>query len=181
MLADGSGRRRVGEFGAPFWSPDGREFLINSFAEPWDCTVINLETKEGGVVRVAGHRTFSWPSWAGPGTLASALATKEEGDSIALLDVRKPAEAKIIEVLWKRGEELDVTPRWPVYRPDTRRCFFVGVEPGKRTLFSVQRGESLRARRMEPEGHDDTLGNLEFSPDGRYLLFSANRPDRGAK
>src|SRR5262249_37306999 len=28
MRADGSERRRVGEFGAPFWSPDGREFLF---------------------------------------------------------------------------------------------------------------------------------------------------------
>ena len=32
MHADGSGRHRVGDFGAPFWSPDGREFLINSYS-----------------------------------------------------------------------------------------------------------------------------------------------------
>ena len=32
-------------------------------------------------------------------------------DSIALLDVGKPAGAKILEVLWKRGDDLDVTPR----------------------------------------------------------------------
>ena len=28
----------------------------------------------------------------------------EDGDSIALLDIRKPAEAKVIEVLWKRSD-----------------------------------------------------------------------------
>jgi hypothetical protein len=180
MQADGSDRRRVGEYlGAPFWSPDGREFLINDYSNgPTTSMVMNLETKEGGILQVAGHQIFSWPSWAGPGTLVSALATGEEGDSIALLDVRKPAEAKIIEVLWKRGDDLDVTPRWPIYQPETRRCIFIGVEPMKRTLFSFQRGETGRAKRLEPNGYNDWLGGLSFSPDGRYLLFCGNRPDR---
>jgi RNA polymerase sigma factor (sigma-70 family) len=175
MQADGSGRRRMGEYaGAPFWSPDGREFLLCDYSDR--CIVINLETKEESVLEVPGQRIFSWPSWAGPGTLVSALATEREGDSIALLDVSKPAEVKIIEVLWKRGEDLDVTPRWPVYRADTRRCCFVGVEPMKRTLLWFQRGESGRVKRLEPQGYDDMLGGLSFSPDGRYLLFCANRP-----
>ena len=144
---------------------------------------MNLETKEGGVVEVPGHEIFSWPSWAGPGTLVSALATKGEANSIALLDVRKPAQAKMIEVLWRRGDDLDVTPRWPVYQPDKRRCFFVGEEPMQRTLYMIQRGESLRAKRLEVvehqrPGHHQQLAGLTFSPDGRYLLFSANRPDR---
>ncbi len=178
MNADGSERRRVGEFGIPFWSPDGREFLINSASDPTESMVINLDTKTGGILKVAGHKIFSYPSWAGPGTLISALATKDEGNSIALLDVRKPDEAKILEVLWRRSPDLDVTPRWPVYRPNTGRCFFVGVDPDKRTLFSIERGEPARVRSVESQGHDDTLGGLSFSPDGRYLLFSANRPDR---
>jgi WD40-like Beta Propeller Repeat len=90
--------------------------------------------------------------------------------------VRKPAEAKVIEVLWKRSEDLDVTPRWPIYHPETRRCIFIGVEPRKRTLFSFRRGESGRVKRLEPRGYDDWLGGLSFSPDGRYLLFCGDRP-----
>ena len=176
MEADGSQRRRAGEFGAPFWSPDGRGFLINSFSDPTESTVMNLEKVTGGKVEVPGYRLFSYPSWAGPGTLVSALATRDEGDTIALLDVSNPAEAKIIEVLWQRGEELDVTPRWPVYWPETRRCYFVGVEPNKRTLYSLERGKSRRAKQVEAKGQDDKLGGLSFSPDGRYLLMGANRP-----
>jgi len=130
----------------------------------------------GGLLEVPGYHLFSWPSWAGSGTLVAAIGTEEEADTIALLDVSSPAEAKIIDVLWKRGEDLDVTPLWPVYRPETRRCFFVGLEPNKRTLYSVKRGESGRAKRVEPEGHNDKLGGLSFSPDGRYLLIGANRP-----
>ena len=183
MLADGSDRQRVGESGAPFWSPDGRGFLINSYSLPTVSTVINLATGNGGVVKVPGQEIFSWPSWAGPGTLVSALAMEGKDHSIALLDVREPAETKVIEVLWRRGGGLDVTPRWPAYRPDTRRCFFTGEEPMKRTLFAVQRGDSARATRMElvehqRPGHYQQLGGLSFSPDGRYLLFSANRPAR---
>lgn len=175
MQADGSDRRRVSEdVGAPFWSPDGREILLCGYDDR--CIVLNLETKEGGVVEVPGQRIFSWPSWAGPGTLVSTLAAGREGESIALIDVRKPAEAKIIEVLWKRSDDLDVSPRWPVYREDTHLCYFVGEEPMKRMLLSVRRGEPGRVRRMEPRGYDDKLSGLSFSPDGRYLLFCADRP-----
>jgi hypothetical protein len=181
MQADGSGRRHIGEFGAPFWSPDGREFLLNTFADLPVSTVINLESKEGGVVKIPGHQVFSWPSWAGPGTLVSALATNGRPDSIALVDVRKPGEAKIIEVLWRRVADLDVTPRWPVYRSDTRRCYFVGVESDKRAFYWVQRGESLRARPLQvveplrPGMRTLHLAAPSFSPDGRYLLFQAHR------
>jgi RNA polymerase sigma factor (sigma-70 family) len=186
MRADGSQRRRVADFGAPFWSPDGREFLINSYSLPTTSTVLNLQTKEGGVIEVPGHQIFSWPNWVGPGTMVSPLAPKEkyEGDSIALLDVRKPAEAKIIEVLWKRSQDLDVTPRWLAYRPGTDQFYFVGVEPKKREIYMVQRGGSLPAKRLGVVEHyvkgmnHQQLGGLSFSPDGRYLLFEAHRPER---
>jgi Tol biopolymer transport system component len=114
MEADGSQRRRAGEYGAPYWSADGREFLINCFADFPETTVMNLDKLTGGKLVIPGYRILKWPSWAGSGTLVSALTTREEGDTIALLDVSNPADAKIIEVLWQRGEELDVTPRWPV-------------------------------------------------------------------
>jgi RNA polymerase sigma factor (sigma-70 family) len=166
MQADGSQRRWAGEYGAPCWSADGREFLINGFADFPETIVMNLEKLTSGKLEVPGHRILKRPSWAGSGTLVSALSTGEKGDTIALLDVSNPAEAKIIEVLWQRGAELDVTPRWPVYCP----------EPNKRTLYSLERGKSRRAQKLEARGQDEVIGFLSFSPDGRYLLFSSNRP-----
>jgi RNA polymerase sigma factor (sigma-70 family) len=179
MNADGSDRRRVGEYGAPFWSDDGREFLLNSFTDPCEATVIHLEAVRAGVLEVPGYRVFSWPRWAGPGRLVACLGTGNEPDRIALLDVRDPTSAKVLEVLWRRGPDLDVYARWPLYSPETGRCFFVGVEEGdRRTLYSVKKGESGRAVRLGPGGLVDKLGGLAFSPDGRYLLYGANRPDR---
>src|SRR5262249_34927403 len=105
MNADGSGRHRVGDFGAPFWSPDAGALLVNSYSVRTRSTVINLETKQEDAVVVPGHQIFSWPNWAGPGMLVSPLAPKGkyQGDSIALLDIRNPAKATIRDVLWKRS------------------------------------------------------------------------------
>ena len=178
MEADGSGRRCAGDFGAPLFSRDGREFLINDFSDTTTHTIVmNLEKLSEGFLAVEGYKIFSWPSWAGPTTLVACLATEREGDTIALLDVTKPAEAKVIEILWKRGPELDLTPRWPLYLPETGRCFFFGVDKANnRILCCVKRGESGKAKRMEPELLDDWRGGLTASPNGRYLLFHANRP-----
>jgi Tol biopolymer transport system component len=88
------------------------------------------------------------------------------------------------EILWQRGDELDVSPCWPVYWPDTRRCYFSGVDLDKRTLYSLELRESGRAKPVETKGQDEQLGNSSFipygpssfSPDGRYLLFHTDRP-----
>ena len=183
VRADGSDRHRVGVFGGPFWSADGREILINSYAEPTTSTVVNPETGVGGVVRVAGHQILSWPNWAGPGTVVAALTAKGEPDSIVLLDVSNPAEAKVTEVLWRRTPDLDVTPRHLVIRPGTRECFFVGVEAKRRGIYVVEADGSNRAKPLgvieyQRQMQAQQLGGLSFSPDGRYLLFDANRPVR---
>ncbi len=138
---------------------------------------MNLEKLSEGILAVEGYEIYSWPTWAGPGRLVACLATEREGNTIALLDVTKPAEAKVVEILWKRGPDLDLTPRWPLYLPETGRCFFFGVDKAnRRILCSVQRGESGKAKRMEPELLDDWRGGLTASPNGRYLLLHANRP-----
>jgi dipeptidyl aminopeptidase/acylaminoacyl peptidase len=186
MEADGSQRHRAGEPGDPSWSPDGRQFLINSFDDFPLSTVMNLEKLTRVRLELSGYRVFSWPSWAGPGRLVSALSTagREAADTIALLDVSNPAEAKIVEVLWQRDEELDVAPGWPVYWPEERRCYFSGVDNDKRTLYSVELKESRRAKPVGVKGPDEPLGGFSafpygpfsFSPDGRYLLVHTNRP-----
>ena len=186
MEADGSQRRRAGEFGNPSWSPDGSQLLISSFEDFPASTVMNLEKMTEGPLGLQGYHVFSWPSWAGPGKLVAALAKegKDEADTLAILDVSNPGDAKIVEVLWKRDRELDVAPSWPVYFPEERCCYFSAVDNNKRTLYSVELKESRRAKPVAAKGKDKELGGFAefpygpfmFSPDGRYLLVHTDRP-----
>ncbi len=186
MEADGSQRHRAGEFGNPSWSPDGRQLLVNGFEDFPASTMMNIEKMTEAPLWLQGYRVFSWPSWAGPGRLVAALATagKDEADTVAILDVSDAGEAKIVEVLWKRGEELDVAPGWPVYFAEERRCYFSGVDDNKRTLYSVELKESRRAKPVSAKGPDEELGGFAafpygpftFSPDGRYLLVHTDGP-----
>jgi Tol biopolymer transport system component len=180
MRADGSDRRRIGGFGAPFWSERGQDLLINGFSEPTECEVYSLSTGRHGKITVPEQRIFSWPRWAGPERLVACIGPGEEPDSIVLLDVSRPPAANVVRTLWKRSPELDVYARWPLYSPSSGICYFVGVAGNKRTLYAVKPGDDGRAVAVEGQGHEDELGGLTFSPDGRYLLFGANRPDRAA-
>jgi RNA polymerase sigma factor (sigma-70 family) len=182
MGADGSDRHRVADLGAPSWSPDGRRLLINSFSLPTTSTVLDPETGRAEVIRVAGRQILSWPSWSGPHTVVTAFTSGGEAESIVLLDVQSPSEAKVIELLWRRSAELDVTPRWPVVRPGTRQYFFAGAEPKRRGIYVVEPDKSNQARpagvvEYQRQMPAQQLGALAFSPDGRYLLFQANRPE----
>ena len=94
-----------------------------------------------------------------------------------------PAEAKVTEVLWRQTPDLDVSPRHLVIRPGTRECIFVGVEAKRRGIYVVEADGSNRAKPLgvieyQRQMQAQQLGGLSFSPDGRYLLFDANRPVR---
>jgi Tol biopolymer transport system component len=185
MLEARDGRPTFTELGPgnyPTFSRDDKRIAScqqPDLTKPTMTTVIQLEAVKAGVVEVPGYHIFSWPRWAGPGRIVATLGTGVEGEMIAILDVTDPARAKIVKTLWKRGPELDVYPRWTILQPGTDRCFFVGVAPGnRRTLCATRPGEPGRAEPLEPGNLPDMLGGLSFSPDGRYLLFNANRPER---
>ena len=86
-----------------------------------------------------------------------------------MADVHSPSEAKVIEVLWRRSAELDVTPCWPVVRPGTGQCFFLGAELKRRGLYMVDPEKSNRAKAagvMENQRQmtDQQLGALAERP-----------------
>jgi Tol biopolymer transport system component len=179
MNSDGTERRRLEGDGRPVWSYDGHQFLVITFTEPREVTVIDDRPgRKSGILRVPDRKFFSPPSWAGEGIVV-AVTGEEAGDAVVLIDVSNPAEATVTETLWKRGQDLDIRPRSPVYSPETNTCVFVGGQEGKGlALYSIQRGKPGPPRRLEPEGSENLLSSLSFSPGGRFVAFSSDRPDQ---
>jgi type II secretory pathway pseudopilin PulG len=181
MAADGSGRRRLGGYGRPKWSADGHQFLISSFSEPCEVTLIDDRTsKPSGQVQLGGLRMFHYPTWAEDGVIVAAIAGEgiSEADRLALVDLHDPAQAQVKQLLWQRGQGPDVVPSEPVFSTVSRRCVFVGSTRKGRALYEVDQAKPGAARRLEDGDLDDLIRDLSLSPDGRYLLFSSNRPDR---
>jgi RNA polymerase sigma factor (sigma-70 family) len=181
MQADGSERRRLGGYGRPVWSPDSRQILIVGFANPNDpseLALMDIETGRERPLAIPGLRIFSIPSWADERTIV-AVVCPDRSAGIALLDVTDPEQAKIKEVLWDRGEQTDFSLHYPIYSARTRHCVFVGQGPKGKALYEVPHGKVAGPpMRLEPEGYDSTIASLSYSPDGRYVLFCSDRPNR---
>jgi serine/threonine protein kinase/Tol biopolymer transport system component len=178
MDAGGTNRRRVCESGTPFWSPDGTELLVNSWFEPTESKLYSLATKRTTRINVPGRSIFSWPRWAGPGLLVACIGGEKEPDSIVLLDLSQPSEARVTSTLWNRSTGPDVYARWPLVSPSTGNSFFIGDEGSKRTLYTLSPGGGPRGRLSALEVGGPKLSGLSLSPDGRYLLFASDRLDR---
>jgi hypothetical protein len=70
-------------------------------------------------------------------------------------------------------------PRWPLYDPSTRACYFLGARGERRTILKVSVGPGKPgALPVEGGERPDRMGGLNLSPGGRYLLFNADRPER---
>ena len=177
MKANGADRVLLGSYGRPKWSPDGRQILISSFSNPCQISLMDVETTETRPLKLPDHQIFTIPSWADAGTIVAPIGT-EAADTVALLDVADPGAVKIKSVLWKKGNGPEVTPADVVYHAETRRCVFVGREPKGSALYTVTVGDPAPARRLEKERVDKNVGDLAFSPDGRFLLFHSDRGDQ---
>jgi Tol biopolymer transport system component len=179
MNADGSERRKLGGFGRPRWSADGHQFMVISYSEPCEVTVIDDRPgRKSGVVLVPDMKLFAVPDWVEEDTILAVIG-QDDADTIAFLDVSDPNQSKVKEVLWTRGKGPDVKPYEPAYSAATKRCIFSGSQEGRGyALYSFQRGKAEPPRRLEKEGFDSILANLAFSPDGRYVLFRSDRTDR---
>ena len=179
MAANGSDRKLLGGYGRPRWSPDIRQFMVATFGDSCEVTLIDPRPQKAGILQIPDYTIFTVPSWAGEGTIVAVIGT-EAGDTVALIDVTDPARGRIKEVLWKQGKGLDVKPYSPAYSPLTRRCIFIGKEEGKgRALYSVEQGKADPPKRLETTGFDNLIQDPVLSPDGRYLVFSSDRKQVG--
>ena len=97
MKTDGTDRTRLitDVYGAPSWSDDRRQLLINTFNDPARSYVYDFPTRQTTQVVVPGQTIFSWPRWAGPHTLVASLGAGNEPVAIDLLDILRPGQAAV--------------------------------------------------------------------------------------
>jgi hypothetical protein len=176
MNADGSGRRHLGDYGIPKWSPDGRHMMIITFGEPRRVTIMDADPEKSGILSLPDNQIYSIPSWADDGTIVAIIGATA-GDQIALIDVRTPAQAGVKEVLWKRANDRDPKPACPVYSNATRRCIFSGADATGASLYSIRPGEGARPKPIGQQPLRRTIVDLALSPEGRYALFAARDKD----
>jgi Tol biopolymer transport system component len=176
MKADGSERSPLGDYGIPKWSPDGRQMMIVAFSEPRRVTIMDAKPEKSGVVTFPDFRIHSIPSWAGPGMIV-AVTGAEVGDQVSLIDVIAPTQSRVKEVLWRRANGPDVTPTYPIYSAVGRRYVFVGGDAKGMLLYTIPQGKGDPTKPVGKQQGFDSIVNLAFSPDGRYVLYSAHGRD----
>ncbi len=174
MNADGTNRRRLCEFAAPFWSPDGTQILLDGLLNPTISKVYSFATRQTAQINVPGQSVFSWPRWVAPGRIVACIGGGVVPDSIAILDISRPAEATVVRTLWNHDAASDVYARWPLISPSSGNLFFIGDERHMRTLFSLAPNADGPGRLSALEVGGPKLSGLSFSPDRRYLLFASD-------
>ena len=124
------------------------------------------------------HHIHSKPSWAGEETIVAVIGLAE-GDTIALIDVSDPQQARVKEVLWQRAIGPNVNPSYPIFSAATSRCvLFAGEDAKGMAHLSVQQGKPWSPNRLGHAGYDPQITDLASSPDGRYVLYCVHGPDR---
>jgi Tol biopolymer transport system component len=161
----------------PLWSPDGKKLLLVSFANPATLYLLDMTTIERVKVCIPDHQVFQSPSWLDEGSLVAVVGT-DKPNSVAVVDVLQPGQARIKQTLWQRGDGTNAEPVDPVYCPQRRQVVFVGRDKQGQALYTCEPGKT--AQRLESEGLDRKIAGLALSPDGRYLLFCSDRASIGS-
>ena len=131
--------------------------------------------RKSGQLEIAGKKTFPDPNWAGDGIIVAPIGT-DSAEAIALVDVSKPEEAEVKEILWTRGKELDVEPSYPLYSARTHRVVFVGLDNQKnKELYTFERGKKHPPGGSSPGCNRRRSGTSPPRRTGADVLFSSNR------
>lgn len=160
----------------PAFSPTGDRLAI--FSDRSDYTEIYIVSAiDGKVIKrlVKGERSgdleslhsyVSGLSWSPDGKNVAFVSKSKGNDALQLVRVKDRKVYKKIRF------QLDAM-RSPSWSPDGQRIAFVGVKEGKADIYLCNINDQKLVKLT-----DDFYGDEDpcFSPDGRFLAFSSDRP-----
>jgi Tol biopolymer transport system component len=171
-------RLPVGSASAPQWSPDGRSVAFTRVRAGERAGVWTARADGSSATRV-----LPLPTHDGQDLFGEMPVWAPDGRRIAYAsgwEVHNPEEDTSYGIRFVYVADLDGSPPrqlaegfWPTWSPDGQRIAFIMV------------GRMIKV--MSPDGSDPQVvarvagspwGAMDFSPDGRKLLFAEQRPRR---
>ncbi len=160
----------------PAFAPQGDRLAI--FSDKSDYTeVYIISAIDGKVIErlVKGERSgdleslhsyVSGLSWSPDGRSLAFVSKSKGKDVLCLINVKKK------KIYSRLHFDLDAM-RSPSWSPDGEKIAFVGIENGKTDIYSCDL-QTEEATKLTDDYYDDE--NPSFSPDGRFIVFSSDRP-----
>lgn len=186
MNADGTNFQFLGEGWYTRWSPDGKEICVfDASQQPSRLRIYNLETGAARYLLGEGEVEdieviFGGANWSPDGTELVTLVKRENEQQLITVDADGDRDS--IRILYRepRNDRFLVGP--PVMSPDGKDVVF-GIQDSERLdhtwihtyLYLISTDGNSEPRLLEGEKIGKINRSMEWSPDGKRILFSSER------
>lgn len=173
-----------GTFSQPLWSPDGGSLLVNGTDKQGRAGIYRIDAQTGAAAALILNRD------AGP---VVALAWSLDGRTLYLArtEVKSHTQALFARDM-QSGQEREILRReiptnyvglgWAALSPDGRQlavtAFDKSTQSGSLLVIPAEGGEPRELLRTSITGSDQLGAWVEWSPDGKYVIFRKGSPTR---
>jgi Tol biopolymer transport system component len=172
-----------GNFSQPLWSPDGAYLLVNGRGKQSGSGVYRIDARTGEAAPVLLNREKGpvlAHAWSRDGRMLYLVRGEQPGaQTLAVRDMQSGEER---EILRREGPANYAGFGWVALSPDNKllavTAFDRGTQSGSLLVIPSGGGEPRELLRTSFAGPDQLGAWVEWSPDGRYVIFRKSMPTR---